>query len=117
MAKKPPHNLDQMPFLYLIHYALTLANITNYLMSKSLFTQDITENDQLSRSAECREINTVLEEMKLKIRQLVPLMMPQITGPPPAGCFPRFGQSPQFHHKMGGGGNGEKSNSSEEKKH
>nr|CAD2171523.1 unnamed protein product [Meloidogyne enterolobii] len=48
---------------------------------------DITQADQLTRGEECQQINAVLSELKTKIRHLVPLVSPQISGPPSQRCF------------------------------
>uniref|UniRef100_A0A915LQL2 SXP/RAL-2 family protein Ani s 5-like cation-binding domain-containing protein n=1 Tax=Meloidogyne javanica TaxID=6303 RepID=A0A915LQL2_MELJA len=48
---------------------------------------DITQDDQLTRGEECQQINAVLSELKTKIRHMVPLVSPQISGPPSQRCF------------------------------
>ncbi|KAL7080326.1 hypothetical protein ACQ4LE_000254 [Meloidogyne hapla] len=48
---------------------------------------DITQDDQITRGEECQQINSVLSELKTKIRHLVPLISPQISGPPSQRCF------------------------------
>jgi hypothetical protein len=56
---------------------------------------------------ECQQISQLLEELKMKVRHLVPLMPPQIVGPAPAGCFPdsrrpgRFGPPHNNNNKDG----------------
>lgn len=93
------------------YHDLVTANLAGDALAAFNKIWDITEDTDISRLEECEKVRSVLDDLKVKIRSLVPMLGPLIPGPPPPGCFPPpppgFGGPPPSQQENFGGGGGQ----------
>ena len=103
------------------------ANVSANLAGQALqlFNQlwAITQNDGITRVAECQQIRSAMNGTSPLVRRLVPVPAPSIPAPPPRGCRPPRPPHPRPPHgggsrsgsrsvEEGGGGGGGNNNNS-----